>query len=151
MSIDGQVPPSWIRVVVLVSRLDPPTLQALAWAETMRPRSVEALTVQVDPESSRRLMVAWAERGTEIPLTLVGPADDVVPPVLDYVTNLRSKDPHGLVAVFIPQYAFGRRWEYFLHHSAARRLRAALCQVNGIMVTTVPRVLTPASEAARSS
>ena len=44
--------PSRVRAVVLVSKLHKPTLRALAFAKAARPSTLEALTVDVDPEET---------------------------------------------------------------------------------------------------
>ena len=47
--------PSRVRAIVLVSKLHRPTLRALAYARAARPCSLEAVTVDVDPEATAAL------------------------------------------------------------------------------------------------
>ena len=55
--------PSRVRAVVLVSKLHKPTLRALAFAKAARPSTLEALTVDVDPDETERLVARWEEVG----------------------------------------------------------------------------------------
>ena len=48
--------PSRVRAIVLVSKLHKPTLRALAFAKAARPSTLEALTVDVDPDETERLV-----------------------------------------------------------------------------------------------
>ena len=48
---------------MLVSKLHKPTLRALAFAKASRPSTLEALTVDVDPDETERLVAEWEEAG----------------------------------------------------------------------------------------
>src|SRR5215211_5896046 len=48
--------PSRVRAIVLVSKVHKPTLRALAFAKAARPSTLEALTVEVDPNETERLV-----------------------------------------------------------------------------------------------
>ena len=56
--VDGEdrTLPSRVRAIVLVSKLHKPTLRALAFAKAARPSTLEALTVDVDPDETERLV-----------------------------------------------------------------------------------------------
>jgi amino acid transporter len=131
--------PSRIDAVVLVSRLDLPTLQALAYAKATRPDTLTALTVATGEAEIQQLEVEWAERDIPIPLTVVdAPYRDITGPVLRYVVQLRSANPRTLVVVYIPEYVVGRPWEQLLHNQSALRLKARLLFQRGVLVTSVP-------------
>ncbi len=51
--------PSRVRAIVLVSKIHRPTLRALAYARAARPSSLEAVTVDVDPEATAALEAEW--------------------------------------------------------------------------------------------
>lgn len=63
----GVALPPRVHAVVLASRLDTPTLQALAYARATRPTTLTAMTVQTDSAETDALTREWAER--EIPRT----------------------------------------------------------------------------------
>jgi hypothetical protein len=131
--------PSRIDAVVLVSRLDLPTLQALAYAKATRPDTLTALTVATGEAEIQQLEGEWAERDIPIPLTVVdAPYRDITGPVLRYVVQLRSANPRTLAVVYIPEYVVGRPWEQLLHNQSALRLKARLLFQRGVLVTSVP-------------
>jgi hypothetical protein len=135
----GQIMPSRIHAVVLVSRLHRPTLRALAYARATRPDTLTALTVATSPEEVRSLQAQWAEREIPVPLTVLdSPYREITAPVLEYVASLRESGPRDLVVVYIPEYVVGRWWEHLLHNQSALRLKARLLFQRGVMVTSVP-------------
>ena len=141
--------PSRIHAVVLVSRLDQPTLQALAYAKATRPDTLTALTVATGEAEIQQLEAQWAERDIPIPLTVVdAPYRDITGPVLHYITELRATNPPTLVVVYIPEYVVGRPWEQLLHNQSALRLKARLLFERGVMVTSVPWQLRSSSQRA---
>jgi amino acid transporter len=134
----GITMPSRIDAVVLVSRLDLSTLQALAYAKATRPDTLTALTVATGEAEIQRLEREWAERDISIPLTVVdAPYRDITAPVLRYVVQLGSANPPTLVVVYFPEYVVGRPWEQLLHNQSALRLKARLLFQRGVLVTSV--------------
>ena len=136
----GGVPlPSRVHAVVLVSRLNAPTLRALAYARATRPSTLVALTVSTDRGDTQRLMDEWESRGVPVPLTVVAsPFRDVVRPAVDFVTDLRRQGPRDVVAVYVPEFVLDRWWEHLLHNQTALRLKARLLFLPGVMATSVP-------------
>ena len=140
--------PSRVRAVVLVSKLHKPTLRALAFAKAARPSTLEALTVDVDPEETRRLVSVWEETDLGIPLKVVAsPYREVTNPIIDYVKNIRSESPRDVVTVYIPEYVVGHWWEHILHNQSALRLKGRLLFTPGVMVTSVPYHLASSTKA----
>jgi amino acid transporter len=141
--------PSRNHAVVLVSKLHAPTLRALSYARATRPHDITALTVNVDPEETRRLQDQWDRRDLPVPLTVVdSPYREITRPVLDYVRGLRSSSPRDVVTVYVPEYVVGHWWEQLLHNQSALRLKTRLRFQPGVMVTSVPYQLR-SSEARR--
>lgn len=131
--------PSRVHGVVLVSKLHKPTLRALAYAKIARSSTLEAVTVDVDPDETRALEREWDRRGIEIPLkVLASPYREITRPVIDYVRGLRRSSPRDVVTVYIPEYVVGRWFEQILHNQSALRLKGRLLFTPGVMVTSVP-------------
>ena len=131
--------PTRVHALVLVSAMHKSTLRALSYARATRPTVLEAITVQIDVDDSRRLLREWENR--QIPVTLKildAPTRDVTRPVIDYVDTLRSDNPNDLVIVFLPEYVIGHWWEWLLHNQSVRRIKARLRMTPGVMVTSVP-------------
>ena len=140
--------PSRVRAVVLVSRLHKPTLRALAFAKAARPSMLEALTVSIDPDETARLVKAWEDADTGVPLKVIAsPFREVTNPIIDYVKNLRRESPRDVVTVYIPEYVVGHWWEQILHNQSALRLKGRLLFTPGVMVTSVPFHLASSTKA----
>jgi amino acid transporter len=131
--------PSRTHAIVLVSKIHKPTLRAINYARAMRPTTLEAVTVGVDPEETRQLQEEWDRRNIPIPLKVLdSPFREVTDPVIDYVRSLRRGSPRDLVTVLIPEYVVGHWWEHLLHNQSALRLKGRLLFTPGVMVTSVP-------------
>lgn len=131
--------PSRIHAVVLVSKLHKPTLRAIAYARASRPATLEALTVNVDPQETDALIAEWNARDIPIPLkVLESPFREVTRPLVDYVRDLRRASPRDIVDVYVPEYVVGRWWETFLHNQSALRLKTRLRFTPGVVVVSVP-------------
>ncbi|MFA1545637.1 APC family permease [Actinomadura chokoriensis] len=124
--------------IVLVSKIHKPTLRALAYARATRPSTLEAVTVAVDAEESRRLQDEWDALDIPVPLKILdSPYREITRPVLAYVKNVRRRSPRDVVTVFIPEYVVGHWWEQLLHNQSALRLKGRLLFQPGVMVTSV--------------
>lgn len=131
--------PSKVHALVLVSKIHKPTLRAVSYARGSRPTILEAITVNVDPEETRRLVAEWERRELPVSLRVLdSPYREITRPVLDYVRGLRRESPRDLVAVYVPQVVVGKWWEALLHNQSALRLRARLMFSKGVVVVTVP-------------
>jgi hypothetical protein len=135
----SRVLPSRVHAIVLVSKIHKPTLRALAYARASRPSVLEAVTVVVDPDDTKRLQEEWDRRDIPVPLrALDSPYREVTRPVLDYVRSIRRDSPRDLVVVFVPEYVVGHWWEQLLHNQSALRLKSRLHYTPGVMVASVP-------------
>jgi amino acid transporter len=135
---DGSLP-SRIHAIVLVSKIHKPTLRAIAYARASRPNTLEAVTVDVDEDTTAQLMQQWDEAGIPVPLkVLESPYREITRPILEYVRDLRRHSPRDVVTVYIPEYVVGHWWEQLLHNQSALRLKGRLLFTPGVMVTSVP-------------
>jgi hypothetical protein len=124
---------------VLVSRLHLPTLRALAYANSTRPSSIEAVTVDVDQADTDHLLEEWERRGIEIPLKILdSPYREITKPIVDHVRAVKRSSPRDVITVFVPEYVVGRWWENLLHNQSALRLKTRLRFMPGVMVVSVP-------------
>ncbi|GAA2414791.1 APC family permease [Actinomadura vinacea] len=131
--------PARNHAIVLVSKIHKPTLRALAYARATRPSTLEAVSVAVDAQESRRLQEEWDGLDVPVPLKILdSPFREITRPVLNYVKNVRRKSPRDVITVFIPEYVVGHWWEHLLHNQSALRLKGRLLFVPGVMVTSVP-------------
>ncbi|RAJ41804.1 amino acid/polyamine/organocation transporter (APC superfamily) [Kitasatospora sp. SolWspMP-SS2h] len=142
--------PRRVHAVVLVSKLHKPTLRALGYAQAMRPDTLEALTVDVEPEATADLRARWDGAGVEVPLRVLdSPFREITKPVVAHVRELTAAHPGDAVAVLVPEYVVGRWWENLLHNQTALWLKSRLLFTPGVMVISVPWQLTSAHRADR--
>ncbi|MQA77430.1 MAG: amino acid permease [Streptosporangiales bacterium] len=131
--------PSRVHAIVLVSRIHRPALRAVSYARATRPDVLEAVSVQVDPEETRRLQEEWDRLGLPVRLKVLdSPYREMTRPFVDYLRTIRRSSPRDVVTVFLPEYVVGHWWEQVLHNQSALRLKARLLFEPGIMVTNVP-------------
>jgi hypothetical protein len=136
---DDQVLPTRVHATVAVSKLHKPTMRALAYAKASRPNTLEAVFVDTEPAVTARLLEEWDARNIDVPLkVLYSPYREIVKPIVDYARSIRKANPRGVVAVYIPEYVVGRRWEQILHNQTALRLKSRLLFTPGVMVISVP-------------
>jgi len=136
---EPQLLPARTHVVVLVSKIDRPTMRAIAYARATRPTTLEALTVDVEPKETADLVAEWDRRAIPVPLRiLASPFREITKPVVDHIRSIRREGPRDLVTVFVPEYVLGHWWEQLLHNQSALRLKARLRFSPGVMVTSVP-------------
>ena len=138
-TIDESLLPSRVHAIVLVSKIHKPTLRALAYARATRPSVLEAVTVNVEPESTKALQAEWNRRDLPVPLKILdSPYREVTRPILEYVKSIRRGNPRDVVMVYIPEYVVGHWWEQLLHNQSALRLKGRLLFSPGVMVASVP-------------
>ncbi|WP_146827929.1 APC family permease [Aeromicrobium flavum] len=142
--------PARVHGIVLVSKLHKPTMRAIAYARVSRPSSLEAVSVDLDPDESAELVRRWDELRVPIPLRVLdSPYREVVRPIVRYVRTRRTQNPRDVVTVYVPEYVVGRWWEQLLHNQTALRLKARLLFVPGVLVVSVPFQLASAKRVRR--
>jgi uncharacterized membrane protein YiaA len=140
--------PSRVHAVVPVSKIHKATMRALNYARASRPTVLEAITVNVDTQTTDALVNEWQDR--KIPVTLRvldSPYREITRPILDYVQSIRESS-QDIVIVYVPEYVVGRWWEQLLHNQSALRLKSRLLFTKGVIVASVPYQLASSSEAA---
>jgi amino acid transporter len=142
--------PASDHAIVLVSRLDQPTLQALGYAKGTRPATLKALTVRIDPEETAALEHAWEQHEINVPLVVLdSPYREIIRPVADYVRRYKRDSPRDVITVLIPEYVAGRWWEQLLHNHNALRIKTRLRFEPGVIVSSVPYQLHSGTARAR--
>jgi amino acid transporter len=136
---EDKVLPTRVHAIVLIGKLHKPTLRAIAFAKASRPNVLEGVYVSTDAGATTRILSEWDERNLGVPLKVLhSPYREIVRPIVDYAQEIRSANPRGVVAVYIPEYVVGRWWEQLLHNQTALRLKGRLLFTPGVMVISVP-------------
>jgi amino acid transporter len=126
-------------VVVLVGSVHRGVLEALAYAKSLRPNRLMALSVVSDEEEQQRIEEAWARFGLDVPLELLySPYRELSRPVLRYVDELDAQRDNDVVTVVIPEFVVGSWWGQLLHNQSALVLKGRLLFRRNTVVTSVP-------------
>jgi amino acid transporter len=139
------IPPGWRpprlnhTVVVLVGGLHRGVLEALAYARSLAPNHLVAVTVVSDEEEQARIEGEWAEHNLEVPLDIVySPYRELSRPLLRFIDEIDSRWDNDIVTVLIPEFVVHRWWEQLLHNQTALFLKGRLLFREGVVVTSLP-------------
>jgi amino acid transporter len=126
-------------VVVLVGSVHKGVLEALAYARSLRPNRLVALSVVSDEEEQEKIQRAWEDYGIDVPLEILySPYRELARPVLRYVDELDAQRDNDIVTVVIPEFVVGSWWGQLLHNQSALFLKGRLLFRKNTVVTSVP-------------
>jgi hypothetical protein len=126
-------------VVVLVGSLHRGSLEALAYAKSLAPNYLVAVTVVSDEEEQERIERDWAARNIQVPLEIVhSPYRELARPVLRFIDEIDSRFDNDIVTVVIPEFVVTSWWAHLLHNQSALFLKGRLLFRKGTVVTSVP-------------
>ena len=126
-------------VIVLVGTVHRGVLEALAYARSLAPNHLAAVTVVSDEEEQERIEEAWAERNIDVPLEIVyDPYRELTDAVLRYVDEIDARWENDIVTVLIPEFVVKHWWAHLLHNQSALILKGRLLFRKGTVVTSVP-------------
>jgi amino acid transporter len=136
---DYRPPPMNHTVVVLVGGMHRGVLDALAYAKSLNPTRVVAVTVVSDEEEQERIERVWAERNIDVPLEIVyDPYREVTRPILRYIDEIDARWDNDIVTVIIPEFVVDHWWGHLLHNQTALLLKGRLLFRKGTVVTSLP-------------
>lgn len=128
--------------IVLVGRMQKPTLKALDYAIAARHPSIEAVHVAIDDAAADKLDLEWASQNIKVPLHILeSPYRDISAPLIKYLKARRAKHGSEVITIYLPEFIVGHWWEHLLHNHKARRMRHKLMLVHGVVVALVPWLL----------
>jgi amino acid transporter len=126
-------------VVVLVGSPHRGVLEALAYAKSLAPNHLAAVTVVSDDEERDRIDRQWNERNIDVPLEIVySPYRELTRPVLRFIDELDARYENDIVTVVIPEFVVRHWWGHLLHNQSALFLKGRLLFRKGTVVTSVP-------------
>jgi len=126
-------------VVVLVGTVHRATLAAIAYAKSLAPDRLYAISVAGESEDSERLQQQWAEYGIDVPLrVLSSPYRELSGPVLAELDQLDAEWDNDIITVVLPEFVLTRWWEQLLHNQSALVLKARLLFRRNTVVVSVP-------------
>ena len=133
--------------VVLMDKLNKPQLKALDYALSSKHQRIDVVHVAVDPERAEAFQREWKEFGLKVPLKIIdSPYRDFSAPLIEYLSDHRSRYGSERIAVYLPKLIVGHWWEHIFHNHRANRIRKQIMYIRGVMVTLVPWRLRSAEE-----
>ncbi len=125
--------------VVLVGSAHRGVLEALAYAKSLAPNHLLAVTVVSDEAEQERIEGAWAELQIDVPLEIVhSPYRELSRPILRFLDEVDARYENHVVTVVLPEFVVGTWWGQLLHNQSALLLKGRLLFRKGIVVTSVP-------------
>ncbi|HEV7525788.1 MAG TPA: APC family permease [Acidimicrobiia bacterium] len=126
-------------VVVLVGTVHRGVLEALAYARSLQPNRLLAVTVVSDEEEQERIERQWSERKIDVPLEIVhSPYRELSRPILRFIDELDARYENDIITVVVPEFVVGSWWGQLLHNQSALMLKGRLLFRKGTVVTSVP-------------
>jgi len=126
-------------VVVLIGTVNRGVLHAIAYARSMRPDRLVAISVVASAEEEERIVDAWEQFELPVELrTIFSPYRDLTGPVLQVIDELDAERPDDVITVVIPEFVVEHWWDTVLHNQSAVVLRAKLRQRPNTAITLIP-------------
>jgi len=126
-------------VVVLVGGVHRGVLEGLAYARSLSPSHLVAVSVVSDEEDQERLERQWEEFGIDVPLEIVySPYRELTRPILRYVDELDARWENDVITVLLPEFVVRHWWGNLLHNQTALLLKGRLLFRKGTVVTSLP-------------
>jgi hypothetical protein len=124
-------------IVVPLASMDLAGMRTLAYAASLGQPTL-AIHLSPDEDDSDRFRRYWSTWGDLLPLQIVdSPYRSLVAPTTRYLEALHAQRPDLTITVLLPELIV-RGWHRILHNQLAWRLRRALRNHSGIVVSTVP-------------
>ena len=126
-------------VVVLVGSVNKGTLQGIAYARSLAPDRLLAVSVVTDDEEAAQLTEQWAKHDVPVELhALHSPYRNLTRPVLRFLDELDAESRDDIITVVIPEVVVNRWYLQVLHNQTALALKARLLFRPHTVVTSVP-------------
>jgi amino acid transporter len=137
--VDQAHEPARNYVFVLVSGVHNATLQAIEYAETLRPTDIRAVSFGLDPEATQRLGDDWLRDRIPHPLEIEdSPFRDIGLSLVQYLRQFRPDGLDRVVTVVLPEFIVTKRRHQILHNQTALLVKRRLLFEPGIVTVSVP-------------
>jgi amino acid transporter len=140
--VDWAKEPVHNHVVVFVTRAHNAALQAIKWAETLRPSDIRAVTFGLDPEGTAEIGNEWLRAAVPHPLEIEdSPYRDMGASLVDFVRQFKPDGTNRVVTVVLPEFVVRKRRHRLLHGQTALIVKRHLLFERGVVVASVPYLL----------
>ena len=126
-------------VVVLVGRITKGSMEAIAYARSLRPDRLLAVTVVASAEQQEAITTDW--EAFEIPVelrTLYSPYRELSRPIMRFIDEYDQEVDDDFMTVVLPEFVLDHWYEQLLHNQSALVLRTRLRTRPNTVVTSVP-------------
>ncbi len=138
-TIDEAVEPARNFVLVLVSAVHNSTLQAIEYAETLRPTDLRAVSFGLDPEETERLGDLWLESRIPHPLEIQdSPFRDISSSLKRYLTEFDPNGRERVVTIVLPEWVVDKTRHQILHNQTALIVKRTMLFERGVVMASVP-------------
>jgi len=143
---DEAVEPARNFVIVMVAGVHNATLQAIEYAETLRPTDLRAVSFGLVPEETEQLGDNWIEARIPVPLELQdSPFRDIGRSLVNYIERFEPDGVRRMVTIVLPEFVVQRMRHQVLHGQTALLAKRHLLFQRGVVVASVPYHLGPDS------
>jgi amino acid transporter len=126
-------------VVVLVGGVHRGVLEALAYAQSLSPNHLIAVSVVSEEADQEKLEELWDEYRIDVPLEIVySPYRELTRPILRYIDELDARWENDVITVLLPEFVVRHWWGNILHNQTALLLKGRLLFRKGTVVTSLP-------------
>ena len=134
-------------VIVLVGKVTKGSLTAIAYARSLNPDRLVAVSVASDGEEQDRIMRQWEDHQIPVELRVLhSPYRELSRPILRFVDEIDEQHEDDFVTVIVPEFTLDHWWEQLLHNQSALLLRTRLRGRPNTVVTSVPFHLADSGE-----
>ena len=126
-------------VVVLVGGVHRGVLEALAYARSLSPNHLVAVSVVSEEADQDKMERLWDEYHLDVPLEIVySPYRELTRPILRYIDELDARWENDVITVLLPEFVVRHWWGNILHNQTALLLKGRLLFRKGTVVTSLP-------------
>jgi hypothetical protein len=127
---------------VLVGSVNQGTLQAIRYAQSLRPDRLIAISVVETADDRQKIDEAWVKFNlSDVELqTITSEYRDLTEPILNRINELDAEYDDDLITVVIPEFVTSVRSQW-LHNQSALAIKARLLFRPNTVVTSVPIVI----------
>lgn len=128
-------------VLVLVGSVNKGVLQAVKYAESLRPDRLLALSVVGSTEEKEKLVNDWANYKMTADLETIN--DDfrnLTDTILTHINRIDDEDSDDIITVVIPEFVTALRSQW-LHNQSALAIKGRLLYRKNTVVTSVPIII----------
>jgi amino acid transporter len=126
-------------VVVMVGSVNKGTLQGIAYARSLAPDRLLAVSVVTDDDEAVQLAEQWAKHDVPVELhSIHSPYRNLTRPMLRFLDELDAEARDDIITVVIPEFVVNRWYLQSLPNQTALALKARLLFRPNTVVTSVP-------------